>query len=69
MSKITKDKIEYVYIYDAQNILGVSKQRINQIAKDEVIPIYEISGVKFFKKTDIETYKKTRKVGRPAKKE
>lgn len=69
MSRIIKDKEEYIYIYDAQNILKVSKQRINQIAKDSIIPVYEISGIKFFKKCDIESYAKTRKVGRPAKKE
>ena len=69
MSRIIKDKEEYIYIYDAQDILQVSKQRINQIAKDSIIPVYEISGIKFFKKCDIDTYAKTRKVGRPEKKE
>ena len=69
MSRIIKDKEEYLYIYDAQDILKVSKQRINQIVKDNIIPVYEISGIKFFKKCDIDTYANTRKVGRPAKKE
>lgn len=69
MPKIIKDKEEYLYIYDAQNILKVSKQRINQIAKDNTIPVYEISNIKFFKKSDVDAYMKTRKVGRPSKKE
>ena len=67
MARIVKDKQEYIYIYDAKDILQVSKQRINQIAKDDVIPVYEIAGLQFFKKSDVENYKNTRKVGRPAK--
>ena len=67
MARIVKDKEEYIYIYDAKDILQVSKQRINQIAKDDVIPVYEIAGLQFFKKSDVENYKNTRKVGRPAK--
>ncbi len=69
MPRIVKDKIEYIYIYDAKDILQVSKQRINQIAKDNIIPVYEISGIQFFRKSDIDQYAKSRKVGRPAKKD
>ena len=68
MTRIVKDREEYIYIYDAKDILQVSKQRINQIAKDNIIPVYEISGVQFFKKCDVDAYAKSRKVGRPAKK-
>ena len=68
MTRIVKDKIEYIYVYDAKDILQVSKQRINQIAKDNIIPVYDIAGVQFFKKCDVDAYAKTRKVGRHAKK-
>lgn len=64
----TNEEIQLVYIYDATSILDVSKQRISQLAKDGVLEIYNVYGLPFFKKSDIENYAKTRKVGRPAKK-
>ena len=64
----TKEEMQLVYIYDATSILNVSKQRISQLAKDGVLEIYNVYGLPFFKKSDIENYAKTRKVGRPAKK-
>lgn len=64
----TKEEMQLVYIYDATSILDVSKQRISQLAKDGVLEIYNVYGLPFFKKSDIENYAKTRKVGRPAKK-
>lgn len=64
----THEEIKLVYIYDAANILDVSKQRISQLVKDGIIEIYNVYGLPFFKKSDIENYAKTRKVGRPAKK-
>lgn len=67
MTKIVKDKKELVYIYDAKDILQVSKQRIHQIVKDGTIETHEIAGVLFFDKSDLDQYAKTRKVGRPAK--
>ena len=75
MSKIitvdeeTKEKIELIPMYQAADMLNVSKQRIHQIAKDGKIEVYNVLGLPFFKITDIEEYAKTRKVGRPAKKE
>lgn len=64
----TKEEMQLVYIYDATSILNVSKQRISQLAKDGILEIYNVYGLPFFKKSDIENYAKTRKVGRPAKK-
>lgn len=64
----TNEEIQLVYIYDATSILDVSKQRISQLAKDGILEIYNVYGLPFFKKSDIENYTKTRKVGRPAKK-
>lgn len=64
----TKEEMQLVYIYDATSILNVSKQRISQLAKDGVLEIYNVYGLPFFKKSDIENYAKTRKVGRPSKK-
>ena len=64
----TNEEIQLVYIYDATSILDVSKQRISQLAKDGNLEIYNVYGLPFFKKSDIENYAKTRKVGRPAKK-
>lgn len=75
MSKITavdnetQENLELIYIYDATNLLGVSKQRINQIAKENKIKVYNVFGWPFFKKSDVLQYAKTRKVGRPAKKD
>lgn len=68
IDKETREEIRLVYIYDAAEILNVSKQRISQLAKDGVMEIYNVYGLPFFKKSDIENYAKTRKVGRPAKK-
>lgn len=68
IDKETNKEIQLVYIYDATSILGVSKQRISQLAKDGILEIYNVYGLPFFKKSDIENYAKTRKVGRPAKK-
>ena len=75
MSKIitvdeeTKEKIELIPMYQAVEMLNVSKQRIHQIAKDGKIKVYNVLGLPFFKITDIEEYVKTREVGRPSKKE
>lgn len=68
VDKETRQEIKLVYIYDAAKILDVSKQRISQLVKDDILEIYNVYGLPFFKLTDIENYAKTRKVGRPAKK-
>lgn len=59
--------IETVSFPDAANILDVSIQRVSRIAKDNVIPTYEIGGKKVFKLADIIRYKQLRKVGKPSK--
>ena len=68
IDKETNEEEKLIYIYDAAEILNVSKQRISQLAKDGIIDIYNVFGLPFFKISDIEEYAKTRKVGRPAKK-
>ena len=64
----THEETQLIYIYDAASVLGVSKQRISQLVKYGIIEIYNVYGLPFFKKSDIENYAETRKVGRPAKK-
>ena len=59
--------IETVTINEAANILGVSKQRISAIAKNETIPTYQVGGKTVFKLSDVLKYKQLRKVGRPNK--
>lgn len=68
IDKETNEELELIYVYDAAQLLNVSKQRICQIIKDGNIDIYNVFGLPFFKKCDIEQYAKTRKVGRPHKK-
>lgn len=63
----TGEDIELVYIYDAKEILGVSKQRISQIVKDGVLQVYNVYGLPFFKKADVLAYRETRRVGKPAR--
>lgn len=68
IDKETREEIKLIYIYNAKEILNVSKQRISQLAKDGILELYNVYGLPFFKLKDIENYAKTRKVGRPAKK-
>lgn len=51
----------------AMEILEVSRQRVNKIAQDEIIPTFIVNGSKVFLMRDVLEYKETRKVGRPEK--
>ena len=59
--------IETVTLSQAAKILNVSRQRISQIYRDQVIPAKEINGTPVFVKADVERYAHTRKVGAPFK--
>lgn len=61
--------IETVTFTDAAKMLDISRQRINKIAKDGIIPMYRLNGRRVFKLSDVIRYKRTRKVGKPAKEE
>lgn len=67
IDEMTNEQIELIYVYDAAEILNVTKQRISQLVKDGTIEIYNVYGLPFFKKSDVENYANARKVGRPAK--
>ena len=56
-----------VTMSEAAEILGVSRQRITAIAKDEVIPPKTVNGSVMFLASDVLEYKNTRKVGAPSK--
>ena len=51
----------------AMEILGLSRQRVNKIAQDDVIPTYSINGSNVFLMSDVLSYKETRRPGRPEK--
>ena len=59
--------IETVTFSEAAEILDVTPQRITQIARDNVIRAYNISGKHVFLKHDILEYRDNRKVGAPRK--
>ena len=61
------DYIETVTLTDAANILDISRQRINKIAKDGIIPVYKLNNKRVFKLSDVLRYKQMRKVGKPSK--
>lgn len=51
----------------AMEILGLSRQRVNKIIHDDILPSYCINGSNVFLMSDIVKYKETRKPGRPEK--
>lgn len=59
--------IETVNMSQAALILGVSKQRISQIADEQIIPCFTVQGNKVFKYDDVVMYRDNRAVGRPKK--
>ncbi len=59
--------VETVTFSQACEILDVSRQRISKIAATGVIQPHTVNGVQVFTLTDVLDYKKTRKVGAPAK--
>lgn len=60
-------RIETVNREQAQEILGVSRQRITQIITNETIPVHMINGSPMFLASDVYEYRDKRKVGAPKK--
>ena len=59
--------IETVNMSVAAEILGVSKQRISQIANDQIIPSFIVNETRLFRYDDVVEYRDNRTVGRPKK--
>ena len=66
-AKIIMQKIDMVSMTHASYILGITRQRISQIAKTEVIKPYHVNGKTMFRRDDVLAYKEKRKVGAPKK--
>lgn len=67
IDKTCFDEIEICTQRQACEILGLTRQRVNKIAHDNVIPSFEINGALVFIMRDVISYKKSRRVGKPAK--
>lgn len=59
--------IETITIAEATEILGVTKQRMSQIIKNQVVPSFKVGTTTLFAKKDIIEYRDSRKVGAPCK--
>lgn len=60
-------RIDTVTPAQAMEILGVSRQRISQIANDQTIPVHMVNGKPVFVADDVYAYRDNRKVGAPKK--
>ena len=60
-------KFDLVSQTAAAYILGVTRQRVNQIVKQELIKPIQIDGRYYFKREDVLKYKEKRKIGAPRK--
>lgn len=58
---------ETLTLSEAANVLDVSRQRMTQIAQNEVIPPKTVNGQTVFLTSDVLQYDKTRKPGAPRK--
>lgn len=58
---------ETLTLGQAADLLGVSRQRISQIAHTGVIPVKMVADEQRFLTSDVLRYKRERKVGRPRK--
>lgn len=58
---------ETLTLGQAAELLGVSRQRISQIAHTGVIPVKMVADEQRFLTSDVLRYKRERKVGRPRK--
>lgn len=67
MSAIFFKHVETVTFSEAAEILGVTRQRANAIALNNVIRPVLVAGKQCFMKDDVLAYAKTRKVGAPKK--
>lgn len=61
--------IETITPNETAELLNVSRQRVAQIIKDNVIEAHDVNGSKVFVKDDVIRYRDTRKAGRPWKKD
>ena len=56
---------EFITINDAAQYLGVTKQRVTQLAVSGRIKSVKFDHARFLYKNSVEDYKNTRKIGRP----
>lgn len=61
--------IETITPKEAENLLDISRQRMNKIIKDNIIPTYQLNNKKVMRLSDVLRYKQLRKAGRPTKDE
>ena len=61
-----KDKINLLSVKQAAEILGVNRQRVQQLIESERLPAEKVGTYYVIKEVDLELVKE-RKVGRPAK--
>lgn len=61
------ERVETVTPSEAANILNVSKQRMSQLIRSNVLNAHIVNGQPVFKLEDVLEYKRTRKLGRPRK--
>ena len=66
-ANILLQKFDLITQTHAAYILGVTRQRISQIAKMETIKPLLVNGKTMFHRQDVLDYKETRKVGAPKK--
>lgn len=67
VSKRVFELIETVTFAQAAKILDVSRQRITQIARDQIVMPHDVNGTSVFILSELLEYKKNRKVGAPFK--
>jgi excisionase family DNA binding protein len=63
---MNKDKINLLSVKQAAEILGVNRQRVQQLIESERLPAEKVGAYYVIKETDLELVKE-RKVGRPPK--
>lgn len=66
-AKTLTQKYDLVSMTHAAYILGVTRQRMTQIARDETIKPLVVGGKTMFSHSDVLEYKERRKVGAPKK--
>lgn len=66
-AEILLRKFDLVSSTHAAYILGVTRQRVSYIAKNEIIKPVVLNGKTMFHRQDVLDYKETRKVGAPKK--
>lgn len=64
---VLMQKFDMISSTHASYILGVTRQRMSQIAQSEIIKPYNVNGKTMFMRSDVLEYKENRKVGAPKK--